>query len=104
MEPDPNQRMTAYELLHHPWVQGDTATKEKMEDSDKKLSHFQDLKHQLEASLFAVLVKNGHQDLTMSEAKKEHTNHREKNLVKIIYDIFDEDKKVSTFFVCFQWF
>lgn len=94
MEPDQNQRMTAYELLHHPWVQGDTATKEKMEDSDKKLSHFQDLKHQLEASLFAVLVKNGHKDLTMSEAKKEHTKKRdEKTLFKIVFDIFDSDKK-----------
>ena len=61
MEPDPAKRMTAYELLHHPWVQGETATTEKIEDSDKKLSHFQDLRHKLEASIFAVLVNQGHQ-------------------------------------------
>lgn len=41
MEPDPEKRMSAYELLHHPWVQGETALTEKMEGSDKKLSHFQ---------------------------------------------------------------
>ena len=55
--------------LHHPWVRGETASTEKMEDSDKKLSQFQDLKHKLEASVFALLVNQGHQDMTMSEAR-----------------------------------
>lgn len=41
MEPDPGKRMSAYGLLHHPWVRGETATTDKMEGSDKKLSNFQ---------------------------------------------------------------
>jgi CRP-like cAMP-binding protein len=96
MEPNSQKRMTAYELLHHPWVQGETATTEKMEGSDKKLSHFQDLKHQLEASIFAVLVRKGHQDLTLSEAKIQNSDaerHVGVPLVKLVFDVFDEDGK-----------
>jgi len=96
MEPDPEKRMSAYELRHHPWVQGETATTEKMEGSDKKLSHFQDLKHQLEASIFAVLVSQGHKDLTLSEAKPANADankHRGVPIVKLVFDVFDEDGK-----------
>eukprot|EP00980_Cylindrotheca_fusiformis_P026140 scaffold15472_cov117-Cylindrotheca_fusiformis.AAC.4 len=94
MEPDPEKRMTAYELLHHPWVQGETAATEKMEGSDKKLSHFLDLKHQLEASIFAVLVSKGHQDMKLSEAKVHNAgDHRGVPLVKLVFDVFDEDGK-----------
>lgn len=96
MEPDPNKRMTAYELLHHPWVQGKTAATEKMEDSDKKLSHFQDLRHKLEASIFAVLVKKGHTDMTMSEAKKKDSDSISRSgvpIMKLVFDVFDEEGK-----------
>jgi serine/threonine protein kinase len=94
MDPDPEKRLSAYALLHHPWVQGATATTEKMEGSDKKLSHFQDLKHQLEASIFAVLVNKGHQNMTLSEAKRPHSDeHRGVPLVKLVFDVFDEDGK-----------
>jgi serine/threonine protein kinase len=96
MEPDPSKRMTAYELLHHPWVQGETAATEKMEDSDKKLSHFQDLRHKLEASIFAVLVNQGHQDMTMSEAKRKNSDSNRNSgvpIMKLVFDVFDEDKK-----------
>ena len=57
MEKDPNKRLTAYQMLHHPWVRGETALTEKMTDSDKKLSRFQDLRNKLEAGMFAVLVE-----------------------------------------------
>jgi serine/threonine protein kinase len=69
MEVNPRKRMTAYEMLHHPWVMGETATTEKMEDSDKKLSRFKELRDKLEAGVFAVLVKGGQKDFTMSEKK-----------------------------------
>jgi serine/threonine protein kinase len=94
MEPDPEKRMSAYTLLHHPWVQGATATTEKIEGSDKKLSHFQDLKHKLEASIFAVLVSKGHRDMTLSEKKiKDSDEHRGVPLVKLVFDVFDEGGK-----------
>lgn len=97
MEPDVRKRITAYELLHHPWVQGETATTEIIEDSDKRISKYQDLRYKLEASVFAMLVKQGHQDLSMSEAKKVHSdNHRSGrglSVMKAVFDVFDEDGK-----------
>jgi serine/threonine protein kinase len=95
MEPNPSKRMTAYELLHHPWVQGETATTEKIEDSDKRLSKFQDLRYKLEASVFAVLVNQGHSTLTMSEAKRKNTATKNSgvSIMKSVFDVFDEDGK-----------
>ena len=99
MEPDPAKRITAYDLLHHPWVQGETATTEKMEDSDKKLSKFQDLRHNLESSIFAVLVNQGHQELTLSEAKPVRKMKTEGSrigsvpIMKLVFDVFDEGGK-----------
>jgi len=69
MEKDPAKRLTAYEMLQHPWVQGETASKEKIQDSDKKLSRFKDIRYKLEAGMFAVLVSQGHSDARLSEAK-----------------------------------
>lgn len=96
MEPNPAKRMTAYELMHHEWVQGKTATTEKIEDSDKRLSKFQDLRFKLEASVFAVLVNQGHSTLTMSEAKSKNTeSHRNSgvSIMKSVFDVFDEGGK-----------
>ncbi|KAG7364185.1 Ser/Thr-protein kinase [Nitzschia inconspicua] len=97
MEPDTHKRITAYELLHHPWVQGETATTEIIEDSDKRISKYQDLRYKLEASVFAVLVNQGHQDLSMSEAKKAHSNNKRSggglSVMKAVFDVFDEDGK-----------
>jgi serine/threonine protein kinase len=97
MEPDPTKRMTAYELLNHPWVQGETAKTEKIEGSDKKLSKFQDLRYKLEASVFAVLVNQGHQGLSMSEARRRNPEHNRTggglSIMKAVFDVFDEDGK-----------
>jgi serine/threonine protein kinase len=93
MDPEPRRRITSYDLLHHPWVQGETATTEKIEDSDKKLSKFQDLRYKLEASVFAVLVNHGHQDLSMSEARKTHRSGGGLSVMKAVFDVFDEDGK-----------
>lgn len=96
MESDPDKRMTAYELMHHEWVQGETATTEKIEDSDKRLSKFQDLRYKLEASVFAVLVNQGHANLTMSESKRNNTEaHRNSgvSIMKSVFDVFDKDGK-----------
>jgi CRP-like cAMP-binding protein len=97
MEPDPSKRITAYELLHHPWVQGETAKTEKIADSDKKLSKFQDLRYKLEASVFAVLVNQGHQGLSMSEARRPTSGNTRTGgglpIMKAVFDVFDEDGK-----------
>ena len=52
---DPNNRITALELLHHPWVQGQTANPDKIVHSDKKLAFFRKHKSKMEAKVFANL-------------------------------------------------
>ena len=69
MERDPNKRISAYEMLQHPWVRGETALRERIPDSDKKLSKFKDVRYNLEAGMFSVLISQGHSDVRMSEAK-----------------------------------
>eukprot|EP00934_Nitzschia_sp_Nitz4_P007088 Nitzschia sp. Nitz4//scaffold23_size168460//94488//97284//NITZ4_002225-RA/size168460-snap-gene-0.162-mRNA-1//-1//CDS//3329543653//7078//frame0 len=98
MEPDPEKRLNAYQMLHHPWVQGETASTAKMMDSDKRLSHFQDLRHKFEASIFAWLVNHGHQDMTLSEAKHHKDEDSERKgggvpIMKMVFDVLDEEHK-----------
>ena len=49
---NPKTRMTAFEMLQHPWVRGKTARRYKMADSDKKLSNYRVFKSGLEARVF----------------------------------------------------
>jgi serine/threonine protein kinase/CRP-like cAMP-binding protein len=97
MEKDPTKRLSAYDMLQHPWVRGETASKEKMQDSDKKLSTFKDLRYKLEASMFAVLVSQGYSDARLSEAKvKKKKSEREDSsahIMKRAFDVFDLEGK-----------
>jgi hypothetical protein len=102
MELDPSKRITAHELLHHPWVQGKTAKTEKIADSDKKLCKDQDLRYKLEASVFAVLVNQGHLGLSMSQARRPTSGGNRTGgnrtggglpILKAVFDVFDEDGK-----------
>lgn len=52
---DSKNRLTALEMLEHPWVRGETARENKIEDSDKKLSKFRVFKSGLEAKVFEDL-------------------------------------------------
>jgi CRP-like cAMP-binding protein len=54
----PRQRMTAMELLEHPWVMGLTAETRKMEGSDTKLSQFRKFKSRLEVKIFSDWVSS----------------------------------------------
>lgn len=49
---DEENRLTADEMLQHPWVKGVTAKKSKMQDSDNKLSKLKPLRSRLEAKVF----------------------------------------------------
>jgi serine/threonine protein kinase len=53
----PKNRLTAIEMLDHPWVKGETALTTKIEDSDTKLLHYRKFKSQIESKIFADLVK-----------------------------------------------
>jgi serine/threonine protein kinase len=49
---NPKKRMTAFQMLQHPWVRGETARRDKIADSDKKLSMYRVFKSGLEARVF----------------------------------------------------
>ena len=53
---DPRKRISAQDLLEHPWVRGETARTSKMADSDKRLSAYRAIKTQLGAKVFADMV------------------------------------------------
>lgn len=84
MERDPNKRITAYEMLQHPWVRGETALKETIPDSDKKLSRFKDIRYKLEAGMFSVLISHGHSDARLSEAKVKKKNTKKTKKSRIV--------------------
>ena len=54
---DPRKRLSAHELLNHPWIRGETARTSKMADSDKRLSAYRAIKTKLEARVFADMVE-----------------------------------------------
>eukprot|EP00550_Attheya_septentrionalis_P001543 CAMPEP_0198291050 /NCGR_PEP_ID=MMETSP1449-20131203/8707_1 /TAXON_ID=420275 /ORGANISM="Attheya septentrionalis, Strain CCMP2084" /LENGTH=853 /DNA_ID=CAMNT_0043989641 /DNA_START=254 /DNA_END=2815 /DNA_ORIENTATION=+ len=53
---DAKDRMTAIDMLNHPWVRGETARTKKIEGSDEKLSKYAKYKSQLESKIFADLI------------------------------------------------
>ena len=94
MTEDPQQRMSAEELLCHPWVTGETASTSKIVDSDKKLSRFQELSQKLEAGIFAVLVSHGNRNARLSEAvMKDEDNMNTGDIMKRAFEVFDTEGK-----------
>eukprot|EP00956_Cyclotella_meneghiniana_P000622 scaffold674_cov63-Cyclotella_meneghiniana.AAC.9 len=56
MNRDPKERISAYEMLHHPWVTGETASKSIMKGSDKRLNKYRRLKTKLQTQFFTDVV------------------------------------------------
>mmetsp|Transcript_21779 Transcript_21779/g.24453 ORF Transcript_21779/g.24453 Transcript_21779/m.24453 type:complete len:796 (+) Transcript_21779:148-2535(+) len=54
---NPKNRMTALEMLNHPWIRGETANKGKIANSHKKLKDFRKYKSALQAKVFASMVQ-----------------------------------------------
>lgn len=64
---DPKERLTADEMLMHPWIAGDEATTQVMEKSAQKLSKFKDLRDIIEAGIFSILVNQSNREMLLSE-------------------------------------
>jgi len=96
LEPDPTRRLTAKDMLDHPWVRGETATTSVITDSDKKLSTFNELRNKLEAGIFTILVSQSHKDAVLSEARvvdDKDDNKKGVNIMKKAFTSFDQDGK-----------
>ena len=93
MEPDPKKRMTAYEMLHHPWVTGETAREEVIEDSVKRLKQVQRYKSGLEKSVIESLLSFSDQDDEDSDVQLEPKDNKRTPLLERAFDNIDKDKK-----------
>ena len=82
---DPDDRLTALEMLDHSWVRGETARKDKIADSDKKLSKIRGYKSSLEAKVFSDLF-------TWSEESAESAT-KKTSLIERSFRSFDAQQK-----------
>lgn len=58
----PRRRMTAMQMLDHPWVKGETAKTDTIEGSDKKLGSLRKFKSRLEAKVFSDWISGATDD------------------------------------------
>eukprot|EP00560_Eucampia_antarctica_P001865 CAMPEP_0197841304 /NCGR_PEP_ID=MMETSP1437-20131217/46096_1 /TAXON_ID=49252 ORGANISM="Eucampia antarctica, Strain CCMP1452" /NCGR_SAMPLE_ID=MMETSP1437 /ASSEMBLY_ACC=CAM_ASM_001096 /LENGTH=877 /DNA_ID=CAMNT_0043451031 /DNA_START=75 /DNA_END=2708 /DNA_ORIENTATION=+ len=104
MTKDPKIRITADELLRHPWISGDEATTQKIEQSGEKLSKFKDLRAKLEAGIFAILVDSGNRQMPLTEyAPTAYYNDKDDydskagnsaaHIMKRAFEVFDAEGK-----------
>eukprot|EP00559_Dactyliosolen_fragilissimus_P008991 CAMPEP_0184864116 /NCGR_PEP_ID=MMETSP0580-20130426/13857_1 /TAXON_ID=1118495 /ORGANISM="Dactyliosolen fragilissimus" /LENGTH=766 /DNA_ID=CAMNT_0027362771 /DNA_START=386 /DNA_END=2687 /DNA_ORIENTATION=- len=64
---DPKQRISAYDMLQHPWIAGDEARTDVIERSAQKLSSFKDLRAKIEAGIFSLLIESGNRETALGE-------------------------------------
>lgn len=85
MTHDPSKRITAIEMLDHPWVKGETARETAIADIDKKLSLYRPFKTRMEQKVFAEFVE-------WSDEETEE-NARRTSLIERSFRAFDPSKK-----------
>jgi serine/threonine protein kinase len=91
MNRDPKQRMTAEQMLEHPWVRGETATTDIIKGSAERLSKFRAFKTKLQARFFQDVVAWSDNEDEM----RKRTNLMEKSFLALQYApaLEDMDKK-----------
>eukprot|EP00934_Nitzschia_sp_Nitz4_P002606 Nitzschia sp. Nitz4//scaffold3_size479765//254109//256481//NITZ4_000106-RA/size479765-processed-gene-1.515-mRNA-1//-1//CDS//3329550776//2596//frame0 len=57
MHPDPRKRLTAQQMLNHPWIRGETARTGKIVGSAERLSSLRKYKSTLEAKVFQSMIE-----------------------------------------------
>lgn len=87
MKFDPDSRMTALEMLNHPWTRGETAKTGKITDSDKKLKGFRKYKSALQAKFFASMVQ-------ASDSLGDYDDETKKaSLIQRSFQMIDSEKR-----------
>mmetsp|Transcript_8946 Transcript_8946/g.20131 ORF Transcript_8946/g.20131 Transcript_8946/m.20131 type:complete len:821 (-) Transcript_8946:57-2519(-) len=88
MEPDPKKRMTAHDMLHHPWVTGETASEYVMEDSAKRLKELHGYTSGIEKSVIERLLSFSEEGDSLESLIDKQTS-----LLERAFDSLDKDKK-----------
>lgn len=83
---NPKKRMTALQMLEHPWVRGVTAKKGKIADSDKRLKSFRKYKSQLEAKVFQSMVQ-------WSDSSDEEETTKKTSLIERSFQMLDSEHR-----------
>ncbi len=89
MEPDPKMRMTAHEMLHHPWVTGETASEYVMEDSALRLKQLSGYKSGIEKTVIERLLSYSSEDTDEGTSN----NDKRTSLLERAFNHLDKDKK-----------
>mmetsp|Transcript_29025 Transcript_29025/g.60389 ORF Transcript_29025/g.60389 Transcript_29025/m.60389 type:complete len:817 (+) Transcript_29025:266-2716(+) len=93
LEPDPKNRMTAHNMLHHPWVTGETASEDVMKDSVKRLKALQRYKSGIEKTVIESLISFSDDDDNGEVKTKFNLSERRTSLLERAFDHIDKDKK-----------
>lgn len=88
MEPNPSKRMTAHDMLHHPWVTGETASEDVMEDSATRLKKVHRYKSGIEKTVIERLLSFAEDSEAPGSVIDKQTS-----LLEHAFDHIDKDKK-----------
>jgi serine/threonine protein kinase len=86
MQTDPQKRITADEMLEHPWTRGLTASQEVMVGSDKKLSMYRVYKSGIAEKVFQNII-------TWSDDQDNNDVSRRTSLIERSFRAFDPQQK-----------
>ena len=82
MDSRPRRRITAMQMLEHPWVKGQTASTDKIEGSDQRLKGFRRFKSQLEVKVFSDWIAGASSDAAKKTSLMERAFKSLDNMVK----------------------
>jgi len=89
LEWDPKKRITASEMLEHPWVLGETALKDKISGSNEKLKTFRKFKSKLEAKVFEDII-------SWADSAESQEVSKRTSLIERSFRQLDEEQKGTT--------
>ena len=93
LEWDPKKRITASEMLSHPWVKGETARRDKISGSDEKLKSFRVFKSKLEAKVFEDII-------SWAESADSEDVSKRTSLIERSFRKLDEEQKGTCQSLC----
>jgi len=87
MNPNPKKRLSAQQMLNHPWVRGETASKGKIKGSDERLKKFKKYKSRLQAKVFQNMIE------LAGDPEASVDVHRKTSLIERSFRTLDREKK-----------